>query len=308
MPLTTNTYDELIALIRATCGIGTFTGSERTRIDSLINLAANRIYREYDYWERFLVVGEPRTLERGIIPSSEDSFHVYGAGTDDVNGLYKRNGTANARARYSKYNGDDTEVLWDLEWNGADAWEILVGADNSDLTEDTVYYTNSDTSTTPPTTGWAVDNGTASAPALTDVEDIDTFFRVHLYNPFKRTSGGEVNFFVDSVGCHVQGNYAIDQNVVYVTYKRTKSETYGDGTAGTTATIPGEWFNYMALYTTYMHQQSQKQANGSPGVSIALREVENSLAAELEKIAHQHINDVIARRVKTHYSENHTLL
>ncbi|MCK5643604.1 MAG: hypothetical protein KAJ19_22585, partial [Gammaproteobacteria bacterium] len=89
MSLSTQTYSDLFAEVEALCG-KSFTDVETRRVTRLLNLAARRAYRESVWWERYLVVSQPRTVSRGEIETSEDSFQVYGAGTSDVNGLYLR--------------------------------------------------------------------------------------------------------------------------------------------------------------------------------------------------------------------------
>jgi hypothetical protein len=246
------------------------------------------------------VAGEPRTLLRNYIAFSEDSFYVYGSGTEGIDGLYKRNGTANTKARYSKYQGDETSIDWDIEYDGSANWELLVGADNKTFTTaDVVYYTIASTADLPPTSGWSTSTGTAPAPLLVDVADIDTFYDVQV-NGFQLsgTGGWNADRLVSSKGCYVEvGNSDVDE--VYVTYKAAHTSRYGDGTGGTTAAIPDEWFEYMALYTARQMQIANRQGNGSPYAVIASREVEAVLEDEMMKIEEQGIVDNLGRRIET---------
>jgi len=55
----TRTYDQLLALVQALCGI-TFAAIELPRIKALINRHAFNAYRSSNFWMRFVIVGEER--------------------------------------------------------------------------------------------------------------------------------------------------------------------------------------------------------------------------------------------------------
>ena len=296
MALYTNTWDEFKAHVEGFCGSG-LRSEEWERIRSNANFAAKRAYRRSQWWERYLVTAEPRTLSRNEIQSTEDSFHVYGAGTDAVNGLYVRNGSVNGKAKYTKYDTDGTTVLYDIEWDNSTDWQILSAAD-------AILYDITDSSDTPPTSGWAANTGTAPAPLLVDVADIDTFLQVDRYDIFQdRTSR-------PCQGHAVNGRFVLhsdtDDKIVYVTYKKAHTDVYGDGTMGTTSTIPSEWFNYMALHASYMYLASTRQSNPNGYTGVAYREVEAALEDELMRIEEQGLSNV-AQRVSTHLAYNTSL-
>lgn len=296
MALYTNTWDEFKAHVEGFCGSG-LRSEEWERIRSNANFAAKRAYRRSQWWERYLVTAEPRTLSRNEIQSTEDSFHVYGAGTDAVNGLYVRNGSVNGKAKYTKYDTDGTTVLYDIEWDNVTDWQILSAAD-------AILYDITDSSATPPTSGWAANTGTAPAPLLVDVADIDTFLQVDRYDIFQdRTSR-------PCQGHAVNGRFVLhsdtDDKIVYVTYKKAHTDVYGDGTMGTTSTIPSEWFNYMALHASYMYLASTRQSNPNGYTGVAYREVESALEDELMRIEEQGLSNV-AQRVSTHLAYNTSL-
>lgn len=72
------------------------------RLVALWNQGAKRAYRASHYWDRHLVVGEPRTLLQGHVDSAEDSFHIFDAGEKQANGLY---------TYHREYNNHNTYVL-----------------------------------------------------------------------------------------------------------------------------------------------------------------------------------------------------
>jgi hypothetical protein len=295
--LSTRTYDEFIAQVSALC-MKDFSDKDEKRIATLGNLAAKRAYKESQWWERWLVASEPRSATRGRVDASEDSFYVFGAGTGDVNGLYVRNGTVNGKAAYTLYDTDGTTALYDIEWDNSTDWQILSAAD-------AILYDITDSSTTPPLTGWASNTGDDPAPLLTDVADIDTYLTISSTDVIRDSASRPIRFYVDSSGANLRTNDA--PTTVWVTYKKTFTDVYGNGEAGTVSTIPSEWFNYMTLYAAYMYQSSQRQNNGNQAYTLALREVENALQDELIRLEAQHVTDNLPKNVYTHLSQNQSL-
>ena len=56
------TYSDLLLRIKALAGVHDFTATELTFMNSLVNRRANAAYEATDYWPRYLVVGEKRTI------------------------------------------------------------------------------------------------------------------------------------------------------------------------------------------------------------------------------------------------------
>lgn len=298
--LSTRTYDEFIAQTQALCGT-TFNSEEKANVTALGNLAAKRAYKETQWWERYLVASEPRSATRGRVDASEDSFYVFGAGTAAVNGLYVRNGNRDSKPKYTLYDTDGITVLYELAWDGIDAlWAIFSGT----YSIVTAYYLAYEDTLS--LTGWAANAGTAPAPLLTDVADIDTYMSISSTDTIRDSASRPIRFYVDSSGANLRTNDA--PSIVYVTYKKTHTDIYGDGTGVTTASIPSEWFNYMSLYAAYMYQSSQRQSNPNSAYGLALREVENALQDELIRIEDQHITESLAKNVYTHLSQNQSLI
>ena len=78
------------------------TTAQFGRLVALWNQGAKRAYRASHYWDRHLVVGEPRTVLQGHVDSTEDSFHIYDAGETEANGLYQYG---------PEYNGHNSYIL-----------------------------------------------------------------------------------------------------------------------------------------------------------------------------------------------------
>lgn len=283
------TYDEAVAQVEALT-MGGFSATDRGRISTIFNLATTRAKRKTDYWERTLVVDEPRTVSRGILQTSEDSFNVHGAGTDPVNGLYVRNGSTNAKARYTLFDSDGTTILYDMVWDGSTDWQIL------DV-DDAVLYDTTDSSETPPLSGWASNTGESPSPLLVDVEDIETALYYRKDSSLFRSSR-TYEFAADGYGIRPSA-LGEENTTVFVTYIKRLTDVYGDGNSGTTTSIPAEWFDYITLYAAYMYQSSQRQNNPNAAYGMALREVDSSLEDEMMRLETQGIPQTVRQNVET---------
>ena len=305
MALSTESWDDLVDLAGAHLGEDLSASSkDLTRLKSLANLAAKRAYRSHRFWPRFLVWNEPRSLSRGYIDFTEDSFNVYGAGTEAVNGLYVVNGVADTVAKYTLFSGADADVPeFDLERDTT--WQIVAGSGNTDFAADTLLYSNTSTADTPPLTGWVTETaGTSPAPLLVDVAEIDTIYNITIDgSPIVDGSGWSADRLVDSKGIYPEvGGSSVNQ--AYCTYKASLGAVYGDGTAGTTNAIPSEWFNYMALYAARQMQASRRQSNPNQYVGVLGAEVAQALEDEHMKIEHDGIIDNLGRKIETGIRNN----
>ena len=289
------TYDEAIAQVDALT-MGGFSDKNEIRLGRIFNLAATRAKRKTDYWERTLIVDEPRTVSRGILQTSEDSFNVHGAGTSVANGLYVRNGVSgDGNPKYTMYDSDGTTALYDLHSQENTEWFITeVGAQE--------LYTVISSSTTPPTSGWVVNNpslGNAEEPAplLVDVADIETALYYRKDSSLFRSSR-TYEFAADGYGIRPSA-LGEENTTVFVTYIKKLTDVYGDGESGTTASIPAEWFDYMTLYAAYMYQSAQQQNNPNAAYGMALREVDSSLEDEMMRLETQGIPQTVRQNVET---------
>jgi hypothetical protein len=64
------TYSDLLLRIKALAGVSDFTDTELTFMNSLVNRRANAAYEATDYWPRYLVVGEKRTLSTPTVTAA----------------------------------------------------------------------------------------------------------------------------------------------------------------------------------------------------------------------------------------------
>ena len=286
MAQNTRTWDELFQLTQARAGT-TFAGAEVQRVGWLLNSAARIMYDENPWWERFLVL-EPRSVERGYVAYTEDGYNVYGAGTTEVNGLYVRNGSVNAKPAYTMYDADGTTPLYDVEWDNSTDWQIL------DAT-DAVIYDITDSSATPPESGWAAGTGESPGPLVQALSEVGEY--IGHWNGAKFQCAGAFGgtAYPDHNGIRMTD--CTQDGVVYMAFKKTQPSVYGDGSGGTISAIPSEWFEYMAYHAARSYRASQ----GVQINPVARADVQGVMDQSLLKINRQGIYNSIAKRFRTYY-------
>lgn len=296
MAYKTRTWDDVYSLTVARLG-GNIASSSVPRLASLMNSAARFIHDETRFWGRFLVL-EPRTVERGYIDYTEDSFNVYGAETANANGLYVRNGTNDSRAAYTLYDEDSTTELYNLKWrNLTTSWEIL---DSNDVT----IYENTTDSTTPPLSGWEIH--TSGNPSLTRVQALSEIDECIGYWSGARWVGNNL----DDLGAYPDQNgiqlTSSPHKTVYVAFKKTLTDTYGDGTGNTVSDIPSEWADFIAYDVARAFMAGERIQDGyNP---IAIRDVESRLNQALVKANRQGAFNTIQNQFKTNYGMDVSIL
>lgn len=99
----TRTYGELFNLIQSLAGVRAFAPSEQDDIANFINRRFSEIYNESPIWPRYVVPNEPRTgTINQVIPFTEDSVIVKGAGTGKANGYYTKGMSRDLVSNYTK--------------------------------------------------------------------------------------------------------------------------------------------------------------------------------------------------------------
>ena len=306
----TRTWNEVIGLTQARAGAAFSSGTELTNIGFLLNSAARTIYDESRYWERYLVL-EPRTASRGYIATTEDGYNVYGGGFGPSNGLYVRNGDANAKPSYNIV--EDKQGVFSLSWNGS-RWEItslvyitskgiIVTSDGAWLYEpgDVLYY-NDGVDATPPEAGWVTDQGVDLSPYVQELSEIGEAIA---YWGAAKWSGNDpqtLTAYPDSNGIRVASNVT---GTIYVAYKKAWTDTYGNGESGTVSEVPSEWAEFMAYDAARSYRASQDSDSGfNP---IALRDVNNALERALMKPSRDGAIAALTNQLKTQYSTDNSV-
>jgi len=303
------TNSDLYLLIKSLSGVFDFASGEPSKIQAFANRRFYEAYQATPMWPRYLVSAELRTIKNQIVPFSEDSFYVFGAGTSGANGLYVRNSTQASVAAYTKYDTDNTTALYSLIYvsgtsGEADAqFTIISGAPSSG---GAVQYTNADDWTvtnnaiiTTVESGWVVNNGTTPAPIVRDVSIIGEFLRVHRKEPFFNNSSLEFDFFVQFDGAHVLNVTGDDDNDIYITYKKQLAANPITDIEGSESEVPEEFFYYIAhaAYADFLRMDGQHDK-----AVLEEQTAQIYLANELEKTDQIMNNNTVKKRFHTYIS------
>jgi hypothetical protein len=252
------------------------------------------------------LVLEPRTAARGYIATTEDGFNVYGGGFSPSNGLYVRNGDLNGKPSYNLVEDGSPEFR--LSWTGA-RWEItalvyitsagvVVTSNGAWLYQpgDVLYY-NVGVDATPPEAGWVTDQGIDLPPYVDALSEIGEAMG---YWSGEKWAGGDptsLTAYPDKNGIRVASNVT---GTVYVAFKKSWTDTFGNGESGTLATVPTEWAEFMAYDAARSYRASQ---GGEDGFNpIALRDVNNALERALMKVSRSGAIAALTNQLKTQYS------
>lgn len=287
MAFRTVTFDKIRKRVGALLGSKIDDGDVQDILQPLIDGSVHYAYEEIKYWPRYLRV-QPRTIERGYVDFTEDSFVVYGAETSEVNGLYVRNGTFSFLPRYSKYDDDAVEYSIVTTTVGGDTWEI------QDSGGTAVYSYSGTASLTPPLSGWT---GSDDAPLLEATEDIGQVIKVWSGEVFTNGSTCPLDFYTDANGIRVP---RATGDVVWVAYKQELTDEYGDGQEGTVSDIPHEFSEY-AIYDAAYQMQFAKRTSNPNQYPFAYRKVTDVLDQQKLQITEETGHRLIADRFKTMY-------
>jgi len=273
-------------------------GKDETRFQAMLNDAIRALYDREDFWPRFLRV-EPRTVSRGYIADTEDSYHVYGAGTGKANGLYVRNGVRNGAPLYVLYDSDGTTALYEMELlTAGTSWGIINASDGTIL-----YSIPTTPETTPPEGAWISPDAENIAPIVQKLGEIGRI----LFQWDGRKWGGSpelLNNYRDSNG--IRSTNGPQNGIVWVAYKAPIADTYGDGTAETVAEIPEEFSRYAALQIRYDMADAQRQSNASQSYLPAYKQVEDAAVDAMLGISREGAMETIKNIHRTYYKYDTT--
>jgi hypothetical protein len=303
-------YD-LYVLIRALSGVSTFLTNENTK---LLELANRRFYESYQstpMWPRYLLSAQPRTITNQIVSFTQDGFHVLGAGTTAINGLYIKNSSlTNSVVSYTKFDTDDTTALYSLIYSGsATTWNLITGAagDGGATQYANTTSTNSgsgvEEDATISETGWTVSSGDSPAPSVRDLSDVQEFMRMHRAQPFLNNSSVEFDFFVQADGAHVMNVSSDNDTSIFVTYKKQITPSYLSSwdidNSGSPTEVPNEFFHYIAhaTYADFLRMDGQHDK-----AILEEQTADKYLANELEKTDQIMNNNTVKKRFHTYVS------
>ena len=300
-------YSETLALVEALLGADLIS-LEQTRARALINSRAHFAYRESDLWDQFLVTGEERVV------NDSDSTRLYVPFV----------GTTSATADLASIQAGDIDTCLrahdanPFAVNSVREYEVFMGKDGVELPGYKVTYGASQSivvwasgfslgiMTLPLKTdaiigGTVKVEGVTTASAAANLLCNDTFTLTNVY--------GQVDTPVDGQSVAIAHAFSLTTSssdlstatasfpVVYLTYKRRLTETYGDQDGDTN--LPREWHEYCALGTV----ADMLQSDGFTEKSMAMEaKATAALNRELERVDRNRAHQFVNQRVRTHAS------
>ncbi len=302
----TITYSETLSLVEALLGADLIT-LEKTRARVLINSRAHTAYRESDLWDQFLVTEERIVNDAdptrlfvpfvGTTSSTTDVTSIKGGDIDTVLRAHDANPYAvNSVKEYEVFMGKDGVEL--------PGYKIVYGASQVPLTWASGFgsalltltnKTDAIVGGTVKVEGVVTDSTTANASCndtftLTNVTQADTSPEAHL--------AVVAHAFSITANSTDLEDAKVSFPVVYLTYKRRLTETYGDLGTDTT-TLPREWHEFCALGTV----ADMLQADGFSEKSAAMEaKAYAALQRELDRIDRNRAHQFVNNRVRTHAS------
>jgi hypothetical protein len=128
------------------------------------------------------------------------------------------------------------------------------------------------------------------------LDSIDTFIRIQRTEPYAVASVQDFDFYVDNTGAKLLDG-ALASTSTYVTYKMQNTAVYGDGTSGSTTTVPDEWFEYLAhgVYADWLRAEGQMEK-----AALADQEAMDKLTDELLRIDEMRSSGLISPRFSSH--------
>lgn len=127
------------------------------------------------------------------------------------------------------------------------------------------------------------------------LDSVDTFVIIHRSAPYIADSAQNFDFYVDFTGAKiVDGD--LNSATAYATYKKQTTAVYGDGTNGTTTSVPDEWFEYLAhgTYSDWLRSEGQMEKS-----QIADAEAADKLTDELIRIDEMRSSALVSTRIQT---------
>ena len=323
----TRTYDELLELISALCGVA-FATIELPRIRALINRRAKKAYRATNYWTRFLKIGEERRRSGDSISASSivagSAYYINTTGTtnyEDIglpwNSVFDGSISGNTLTVSVIHSGaisigdfiTDVDSFGDVKITAFLTGTGGIGTytiSNSPGSISLISMASQSSGAYFVATGSGAGTGTVF-PALNYVpyaesgkDAIDTFLRIQRDQPYLTASVQDYEFTVGALGATIVAG-TLNPSTVWVTYKATHDILYGIADPEVSPLdpsllIPDEWFEYLAhgTYADYLRAEGQQER-----AVIADQEADLILQDELMRLDEQHTQTLISNRIFT---------
>tara|TARA_B100000287_G_C20541602_1_gene744901 strand:- start:110 stop:1060 length:951 start_codon:yes stop_codon:yes gene_type:complete len=305
----TETYANLLSLIESYHG-ATLIDIEKTRVRHLVNSRARAAYRESDLWDPFLVTAEERVVD----DSNPDQMFVPYVGTTSADTSVTSIKKGDIDTVLRAHNANPFAV------NSVREYEVMATSNGIELPGYKVVYGASNVikywasglgiaainlqSKTDCIVGGTVkieNVTTASDSANLIVNDTFTITSItdQVDTPTDDTLAGIVHAFSIQTSSSDISTATASFPVVYLTYKRRLTETYGDQD-GDTTTVPMEWKDYIALGV----YADMLASDGFVEKSLATEaRAAKALQVELERVERNRANQFVNQRIRTHGSD-----
>jgi hypothetical protein len=284
----TDTYSNLLSLVKGLSGNTTLTTEETTLIGTFINRRIYNAYRRYAYWPRYLVLGEAREVDSDTVAATalttSTSYTILTAGTTDWVALGSPDASVGTKFTMSTDTANATALTngkrYKIKSLGTTNFTLIGAASNTVGLEFTATGAGTGTGTVYANVG----TGTATlyysvVPfSQSNKNDIDTFFRIYDQAPYVINSVDEFEFVLTSDGAKVINN-ADGLTSFYVDYKK---EWGGDYNSTTNTNVPLEFFHYAAHgafadFLRYDQQNEKAAAEEAYAESLLVLELENAM-------------------------------
>lgn len=300
----TQTYATLLGRIEALFG-ASFGTTEKDRVESLVNRRAEMAYRESDYWENFLVIGEERSVD-----SSSAVVPYTGAVVDATAASTAANpyeGQVDTFMRVHRQSPWVRDTVNEVSFAGGGAGARYIGAVPSFGTAYTITAASALSGTVNIEIGSAVDfyvGGNASLEGLdtSGFPDINGTQELSAVNATSYIAGvTQIQFTITNTATYtwtLSGDETVKPEVMFATYKKRLNGTvYGEND---TTDIPQEWFEYIAhgVMSDMLRADQQYEA-----AAMEEANANRALQQQLERIDRQHTSTTIGNRVATHGTE-----
>jgi hypothetical protein len=194
------------------------------------------------------------------------------------------------------YDSDGTTAKYNM-WSISNAvWAITSNEIDAEIAD--TLYNQLSTSVTPPTDGWLTQTlGEDPAPIVQATSEIGEYIGHWDGELWTCADSSRGQAYPDHNGIKIANcNHG---DTVWVAYKKSFTDTFGDGEAGTISDVPAEWLEFMSYDAARAYLASQGSQGGyNP---IAIRDVELALERALMKVSRQGINETIALYFRTNY-------
>jgi hypothetical protein len=281
--MTDRTYADLYSLIGALAGVDNFTPSEQASILAFVNRRLFDAYNRSPVWPRYVVGAQARPASESVIASTYD--HV--AGVRSVSTATRSGTTVNVvcTADVDFVAGMRVTIAGLTGTQDPNGTFTVTSVDDDTFEYELANGTGSET---------YGGTGTVSPVAVPEIYEWN---RVWRNNPLNLMSGCELEFYVDSDGAHVIGNWG-GFSGFWVGFKKV----WGGPYTILSTDIPQEFFYFTAhgAYADFLRMDGQTDKG-----MMEEREAERYLTIELEKASTQKNVNRLFTRISTHNSRQH---